>query len=51
MIDISLQKSGGELSNAKAKTAAEAAKAAAEMILACGELYDGDRIVISGSEE
>lgn len=51
MLTISLENGGGELDKRRAKSAKEAAEIAAEMIRECGELYDGDKIIIIGNEE
>jgi predicted RNase H-like HicB family nuclease len=50
-IRVSLQNSAGELDGKTVKSAMEAAKAAIEIIKATGELYDGDKIVVTGNEE
>jgi hypothetical protein len=42
---------GGELDHQEVRNSAQAAQAAADMILLAGELYPGDKIVITGEEE
>lgn len=51
MIHVSFQNIGGELDGKDVRTAKEAAEAAAAMIESAGELYPGDKIVLTGEEE
>ena len=51
MIRVAFENISGELDSRQVATAAQAAQAAAEMILSAGELYNGDKIVVSGQEE
>ena len=51
MMYIKLMNSGGTLDTRTARNDAEAAKIAIELIRECGELRNGDQIIIEGDEE
>lgn len=50
MLTVTLNNSGGELDSRTVRNYAEAAEAVIEMVRECGELREGDTIVVSGSE-
>lgn len=50
-IKVSFQNSGGELSSETAATHQEAMIVAVRMLTDAGELYDGDKLIITGEKD
>jgi len=51
MIKVSLHNSGGELDSKTVETPADAVEAAIEIIRSAGELFGGDKIIVTDTDE
>lgn len=51
MIKITMNNTGGEIDSREVKTPVDVPEAISEMVLAAGEIFPGDSIVISGEAE
>lgn len=51
MMVISLQNSGGEIDRREVESPVDVPEAIAEMVIAAGEMFHGDKIVITDTDE
>ena len=50
-IKISLQNAGGEIDSRTVETPVDAPEAIAEMVMAAGEIFGGDKIIVTDTDE